>query len=60
MFKAPFFIKASYVITNVENVDTIVKKVVTNNNNVPAIVIPRDATVVTDDAINYLIVPPHI
>jgi hypothetical protein len=51
VFEASFVIKASYVITNVENVDTTIKKVVTNNENVPANDIPRDAIVVTDDAI---------
>ena len=51
MFETPFIIKASYVITYVENFDTTVKKVVTNNENVPANGIPRGAVVVTDDAI---------
>ena len=51
MFEAPFIIKATYVITNVENVDTIVEKVVTNNDNVPTNVIHQDAVVFTDDAI---------
>jgi len=48
VFEVPFIIKAAYVITNV---DTTVKKFVTNNENVPANVIPRDGIVVTDDAI---------
>jgi hypothetical protein len=51
VFEAPFIIKAAYVITTVKNVDTTIKKIVTNNDNVPINVIPRDAIVVTDDAI---------